>query len=75
MPGILVRPSGFRNPATHLRTVGVSPTPNQTPGPEQVTTTPHIKNMTAGHVTQNTEFSMLMRYLDGFRGLANKLLF
>ena len=61
MPGNLVRLNGFRNPSnSYMRTVGVSPTPGQIPGLEHVTTTPHIKNVTIGHVAQNTEFSMLM---------------
>jgi hypothetical protein len=44
---------------------GVSLAPNQIPGLEHVTTTPHIKNVTTGHIAQNIDFSMLMRYLGG----------
>lgn len=66
MSGNRVRLSGFGNPGTsYLRTVGVLPTPDQIPGPDHVTSTPHIKNMTTGHVAENIEFSGLMKYLDG----------
>lgn len=66
VPGNMVRLSGSRSPGTsYLRMRGVSLAPNQIPGLEHVTTTPHIKNVTTGHIAQNIDFSMLMRYLGG----------
>jgi hypothetical protein len=35
---------------------------HQIHGLEYMTTTAHIKNMSSGHIAQNAEFSMLMRY-------------
>jgi hypothetical protein len=65
VPENLIRLSGFRNLSILLRSVGVSPMPDHIPGLQHVTTTPHIKNVTTGHVAQNTELSMLMRYVVG----------
>ena len=58
MTGNLVRLHEFRNPDTsYMRTVGISPTLDQIPSLEQVTTAPHIKkvtkNVTSGHISQN----------------------
>lgn len=69
VPGNLVRLNGFSNPSisymTDERRCFTYSTPDQIPGLEHVTKTPHIKNVTSGHTAQNAEFSMLMQYLDG----------
>lgn len=58
--------SRFRKPSIflYLRKIGVSSTPSPVPALEHVTMTPHMKFSTANH-TQSTEFSTLMKYIDG----------
>jgi hypothetical protein len=63
MSGNLLRLSRFLG-ISYMMMVGVSPTLNLIPGLEHVITAPHIKNVN-GHIAQNREFFILMRYLDG----------
>ena len=50
---------------SYLRMVEVSSPPYLVPVVKHVTMIHHIKIITTSHISQNTDFSMLMRYLDG----------
>jgi hypothetical protein len=53
MPGNLIRLSRFGNPSTLLRMVGVSLLLARFLARKNMTTAPHIKNVTSGLVAQN----------------------
>ena len=56
----------------HLRAVGVSSAPHLGPVLEQVTVTSPTRIIITSHIAQSTEFSMLIRYLDGSWGFSQK---